>query len=85
MIKLTKEQALLYKKRWENVNRVQVLEMRANPISLKFQQLCFLMDTFRVLKTDSVRVKEENKIRRRWMILKKRLGSRGGEKRARHF
>ena len=72
MIKLTKKQALTYKQQWKNVESAQIRELRATPMPLKFKQLCFLMNSFPLRSSDRNGEKEENKVRERWMKLKKR-------------
>ena len=72
MIKLTKKQASAYKKKWKMVERVQAQEFQATPMSLKFKQLCVLMNSFRYLSVDKPREREISHIRQRWMALKKR-------------
>ena len=71
-MKLTKKQALEYKKRWERVELVQANELRAFPISLKFKQLCFLMNSFRVISIDPEKESETARTRQRWATLRKR-------------
>ena len=72
MINLTKKQAVAYQKKWKMVERVQVQESQATPMSLKFKQLCILMDSFRYPPVDKPREREISYIRQRWMLLKKR-------------
>ena len=70
MTKLTKKQGLEYKQQWANVESVQIQELQKTPMSLKFNQLCSLMDSFPFI-LDKKREKEEKEIRARWMKLKK--------------
>ena len=69
---MTKRQALIYKQRWDRIGKIQNLELRTLSMSLKFKQLCFLMNSFRLAPTiDQARKKEINQIRQRWLMLKK--------------
>lgn len=71
MIKLTKKQAELYKQRWQQIESIQTQELRSTPMSLKFKQLCLLMNFFYSRQLNREREKEVSVIRRRWIILKK--------------
>lgn len=70
MIQLTKKQALRYKRRWREVEAMQIQEMRTTPVSLRFKQLCVLMDSFHFARKDKKREKEVDTILRSWLILK---------------
>lgn len=72
MIKLTKKQAFIYKQRWKRVELVQVQEIRTASISLKFTQLCLLMNSFPCIPLDKHREHEVKKVRKSWVALKKR-------------
>ena len=72
MIKLTKKQAIAYKKKWRMVERVQAQESQTTPMSLKFKQLCILMNSFPYLLVGKQREREISNIRQRWMVLKRR-------------
>jgi len=72
---MTKMQVLIYKQRWNRVQKAQALELRGLPMPLKFKQLCFLMNSFNLMSKDHKREKETNKIRQRWLVLKERLGN----------
>lgn len=73
---MTKTQTLLfYKQRWSRLQKVQNKELQTLPMPLKFKQLCFLMDSFGFMPADQKREKETDIIRRRWLVLKKRLGN----------
>lgn len=72
MMKLTKKQAALYKQRWQRVETMQRKELQSAPLSLKFKQLCLLLDSFPSRKPDVKRYKEVNEVRRRWVALKKK-------------
>jgi len=72
---MTKIEMLIYKQRWNRVQKAQALEFRTLPMPLKFKQLCFLMNSFSLMPKDRKREKETNKIRRRWLVLKEQLGN----------
>jgi hypothetical protein len=73
MIKLTRKQAKLFKKRWQQAEAKQAQELRTMSVSLKFKQLCFLMDSFPPGQPDRQREKEVIEIRKRWLTLNKKL------------
>ena len=77
MIKLTKKQADAYKKRWQRVESIQTQELRRTPMSLKFKQLCFLMNSFHSMPIDKRREREVKTVRCHWMILKERWENGG--------
>ncbi len=72
---MTKIQMLIYKQRWDRVQKAQALELRTLSMPLKFKQLCFLMNSFSLMPKGHKREEETNKIRRRWLVLKERLGN----------
>ncbi len=72
---MTKIQMLICKQRWNRVQKAQALELQTLPMPLKFKQLCFLMNSFSLMPKDHKREEETNKIRRRWLVLKERLGN----------
>ena len=72
---MTKIQMRDFKQRWDRVQKAQALELQTIPMPLKFKQLCFLMNSFSLIPKDHKREKETNKIRRRWLVLKERLGN----------
>ncbi len=76
MIKLTKQQATLYKQKWRQMESVDAQELQTTPMSLKFKQLCLLMNFFRLPQVDALREKEINIVRKRWVILKKMAGNK---------
>ena len=71
---MTKIQAMIYKQRWNRVQKAQNLELQTLSMPLKFKQLCFLMNSFRSIPADYNREKEIIPIRRRWRALKKQYG-----------
>jgi hypothetical protein len=71
MIKLTKQQATLYKKKWRQMESIEIQELQTAPMSLKFKQLCLLMNSFRFPQSGKEREKEINTVRKRWIVLKK--------------
>ena len=80
MIKLTKKQIGEYQQRWRRIELFQSKEVRLIPMSLKFKQLCFLMNSFPFLVFDKSREKETKSIRRRWITLKKKLTNENQKK-----
>jgi len=74
---MTKAQMLIYKRRWNRVQKAQELELQTLPMILKFKQLCFLMNSFSLMPIDYKREKETKKIRQRWLVLNKRIGRNG--------
>ena len=68
---MTKNQALLYKQRWKRIGSVQDQELRKSSLTLKFKQLCWLMDSF-YLVPDKKRELETGRVRQRWLLLKER-------------
>ena len=72
MKKLTKKQAVIYKQRWQQVESIQIQELRTTPVFLKFKQLCFLMNSFPFTQKDKRRDKDVKAIRQRWVTLKER-------------
>ncbi len=72
MIELTKKQGVSYKRRWQKVKSKQIEELQTMPMSLKFKQLCLLMDSFPAMQEDKNRDDEVSAIRQRWITLKRR-------------
>ena len=72
MIKLTKRQAVEYKKKWRQVELAQVLELRKTPMPLKLKQLCLLMNSFHFMPLDKVREKEVGTICGRWAKIREK-------------
>jgi len=72
---MTKAEMLDFKQRWNRVQKAQVSELQTLSMPLKFKQLCFLMNSFSLTPKNHKREKETNKIRRRWLVLKERLGN----------
>ena len=68
---MTKIQALDYKQRWSRVEKAKNLELQTASMPLKFKQLCFLMNSFRIASENPSREKELRQIRQRWLVLKK--------------
>lgn len=73
MIKLTKKQAKLFKARWQRIAEQEIRELRATPMLIKFEQLCFLMDSFNSGPSDKEREKQAIRVRKRWLALKRKL------------
>jgi hypothetical protein len=71
MIKLTKKQAIQYKQRWRQIKAIETWELQTTPMPLKFKQLCWLMNSFRLSRPDEQREREIDTIRKRWITLRK--------------
>ena len=72
MIKLAKKQALIYQQRWERIALVQNQELQRTPLSLKFKQLCLLMNSFPFIPIDKKREKKVGEVRKYWAVLKRK-------------
>lgn len=72
-LKMTKEQARQYVKRWALVNAHECKELRATTPQHKFRQLSVLMQSIGLFKTDLMRLKENLKVQKQWALLRRRL------------
>ena len=77
MIKLSKKQALIYQQRWERIELVQTQELQRIPVSLKFKQLCLLMNFFPFISLDKKREKKIEEVRKYWTALKRKWRNGG--------
>lgn len=77
MIKLTKKQASIYQQRWKRIAFARTQELQSSGMSVKFKQLCFLMNSFPFFHIDEKREKEVIEIRKRWILLKRKWGQGG--------
>ena len=77
MIKLSKKQALVYQQRWERIELAQTQELQRTPMSLKFKQLCLLMNSFSFISLDKKREKKTEEVRKYWTVLKKKWRNGG--------
>lgn len=70
--RITKEEALEYKRRWEAVNEAEILELRKTTVPQRLQQLLTLMASGKVfiVQPDTLHA-EEIEVRRRWNRLRK--------------
>ena len=71
MMKITKKQVLISKQRLNRAQHIQSLELQSDSLRVKFKQLCFLMNSFRLTPADQNREKDVRQIRQHWQILKK--------------
>lgn len=72
-LKMTKEQARQYMKRWALVNAHESKELRATTSQHKFRQLSVLMQSIGLFKIDLMRTKENLKVQKQWALLRRRL------------
>lgn len=72
-IKMTKDQARQYAKRWALVNEHEREELRATTPQRKFRQLSVLMQSISLFKADKKRVTENLEVRKQWALLRRRL------------
>lgn len=72
-LKMTKEQARQYMKRWALVNAQECKELLAATPQHKFRQLSVLMQSIGLFNTDSMRAKENLKVQKQWALLRRRL------------
>jgi len=67
---LSRQEAVLFKKRWEAVNAAEIEELRRTPISKKMQQLASLMASVKELGWYKILSEGEAELRDRWNRLK---------------
>lgn len=71
-IRITKKEALEYKKRWESVNEAEVQELRKTTIPQKLSQLATLMASGKVFTVPADTLyAEDEEVRERWNRLRK--------------
>ncbi len=70
-IKITKEEALAFRKRWEIVNDAELQELRGTPAAQKLRQLTTLMGWVKDFGWGEALKNEESEVRRRWIKLKR--------------
>ncbi|MCI0491032.1 MAG: hypothetical protein L0229_30955 [Blastocatellia bacterium] len=70
---MTKEEARLFKARWQLANERIVEEIRSTPVSVKLQQLAEMYDAGRSLGWSKKLKADEQKVRERWLRLKELL------------
>ncbi len=68
---MTKSDVKAYKKRWTRVNRAEIDELRRTPLSEKLAQLAALMASIDEFGWREELREEEEKVRQRWMRLRK--------------
>ena len=69
--RITKEEALKFKKRWEMVNEAERQELRKTTAKQKLQQLAVLMDWVDDFRWGSALKAEEIEVREVWIKLKR--------------
>ena len=67
---LSRQEAVLFKNRWEAVNAAEIEELRRTPISQKMQQLASLMASVKELGWYKILSEGEAELRDRWNRLK---------------
>ncbi len=72
--RLTREQAESYMARWEPVREIELEELRATPIEVKFQQLAGLMASGRALGWIPPDRFDDQEVRDRWQKLRRAYG-----------
>ena len=71
-LKITKEQANAYKKRWELINKAEIQELRNATLTQKMQQIQSLMASINTIDGWSNSLsKDEDIVRKRWNKLRK--------------
>ena len=69
--RITKNEALEFKRRWEIVNEAERQELRETTPSEKLKQLSVLMGWVKDFKWDDALKSEELEVRERWIRLKR--------------
>ena len=70
---MTKEEARLFKKRWELVNEVTIEEARRTPVSVKLRQLALMYEAGQMLGWVEGLREGEEEVRERWRLLKEKF------------
>lgn len=70
-MKITKKQALEFKKRWKIVNKVQLKELRKSSVVEKLNQLTVLMSWAKDFGWINTLKAEELAVRERWIKLRR--------------
>ena len=77
-LKITKEQANAYKKRWELINKAEIQELRNATFTQKMQQLQALMASINTIDGwSNILSKDEDMVRKRWNKLRKEYNVSG--------
>lgn len=74
MAKMTREQALAYVDRWQQVQDAEVAELQRTSIETKFTQLAALMASRDVFGPEPDRDVQIREVRERWARLRQALG-----------
>ncbi len=67
--RITKNEALEFKRRWKMVNEAERQELRETPPFKKLKQLSVLMGWVKDFKWDDALKSEESEVRERWIRL----------------
>lgn len=70
---ITRADARAYAERWKRVESLQRRELLAISPTEKFQQLCELMEWARAFGWETSLAAEEQQVRERWILLRRRL------------
>lgn len=70
-MKITKKEAIEFKKRWEAVNAFEHEELRSTSMEIKLQQLAALMASVKGLGWQKALSEGEDELRDRWNRLRK--------------
>lgn len=73
---MTREEAMLFKARWQLVNERIDEEIRQTPIDVKFEQMVRLHDLGKTLGWGDKRFRQESEVRARWQQLRRRMNAR---------
>ena len=74
--KMTREEALAWKARWELVNAAEREELRTDSLEHKMRQLASLMASVEPLGWREALREGEEEVRARWVRLRKAYGSK---------
>lgn len=72
MSKLTKEQAIAFRKRWQIVNAAEIKELRNTSLAEKLQQTAALMASVQVMVWSDAIDSDETEIWQRWQQLREK-------------
>ncbi|MCZ6820934.1 MAG: hypothetical protein O7G31_15810 [Calditrichaeota bacterium] len=72
MSKLTKEQALAFRKRWQIVNAAEIKELRNTSLAEKLQQTAALMASVQAMGWSETLDSDETEIWQRWQQLREK-------------
>lgn len=72
MGKLTKEQAIAFRKRWQTVNEAEIEELRNTTVAEKLRQTAALMASAQALGWSDSSNADEARVWERWQKLRKK-------------